>query len=101
VSLALERDGRARRRARPAGTAALESLGMAGRASRSRGQLSGGEWQRVPTALAAAGGRRLLLGDEPSGALDSVNAKEVMSLLHGACQRGVAAVGVPQDARLA
>ena len=101
VSLPLELDGIALRRARPAGTAALESLGMAGRASRSRGQLSGGEWQRVPIALAAAGDRRLLLADEPSGALDSVNAEEVMSLLHEACQRGVAAVVVTHDARLA
>jgi len=101
VSLLLELDGIALRRARPAGTAALESLGMAGRASRSRGQLSGGEWQRVPTALAAAGDRRLLLADEPSGALDSVNAEDVMHLLRQACQRGVAAVVVTHDAQLA
>src|SRR2546421_7747776 len=60
VSLPLELEGVALRRARSAGMAALESLGMAGRASRSRGQLSGGEWQRVPIALAAAGDRRLL-----------------------------------------
>jgi putative ABC transport system ATP-binding protein len=81
--------------------AALESLGMAGRAARFPGQLSGGERQRVAIARAVVGDRRLLLADEPSGALDSVNAEEVMSLLHEACQRGVAAVVVTHDARLA
>jgi putative ABC transport system ATP-binding protein len=101
VSLPLELEGVALRRARSAGMAALESLGMAGRASRFPGQLSGGERQRVAIARAVVGDRRLLLADEPSGALDSVNAEEVMSLLHEACQRGVAAVVVTHDARLA
>ena len=52
-------------------------------------------------ARAVVGDRRLLLADEPSGALDSVNAEEVMRLLHEACQRGVAAVVVTHDAQLA
>jgi putative ABC transport system ATP-binding protein len=55
----------------------------------------------VAIARAVVGGRRLLLADEPSGALDSVSAGEVMRLLHEACQRGVAAVVVTHDARLA
>jgi putative ABC transport system ATP-binding protein len=101
VSLPLELDGVALRRARSAGMAALESLGMAGRASRFPGQLSGGERQRVAIARAVVGDRRLLPVDEPSGALDSVNAEEVMSLLCEACQRGVAAVVVTHDAQLA
>src|SRR5579863_9338968 len=50
---------------------------------------------------AVVGDRRLLLADEPSGALDSVNAEEVMRLLHGACKRGVAVVVVTHDAQLA
>ena len=49
----------------------------------------------------AAGKRRLLLADEPSGALDSVNAEVVMRLIHEACERGVAAVVVTHDAQLA
>jgi putative ABC transport system ATP-binding protein len=101
VSLPLELEGVALRRARSAGMAALESLGMAGQASRFPGQLSGGERQRVAVARAVVGDRRLLLADEPAGALDSVNAEEVMSLLREACQRGVAAVVVTHDARLA
>jgi putative ABC transport system ATP-binding protein len=63
--------------------------------------LSGGERQRVAIARAVVGERRLLLADEPSGALDSVNAEEVMRMLHEACKRGVAAVVVTHDAQLA
>ena len=65
---------------------------MAGHASRFPDQLSGGERQRVAIARAVVGDRRLLLADEPSGSLDSVNAAEVMRLLHEACQRGVSVV---------
>ncbi len=101
VALPLELDGVAVRRARAAGTAALDSLGLAGRARRFPDELSGGERQRVAIARALVGDRQLLLADEPSGALDSVNAEEVMQLLHEACQRGVAAVVVTHDAQLA
>jgi putative ABC transport system ATP-binding protein len=102
ASLPLELDGVPVPKARAAGLAALEALGVAGRASRFPDQLSGGERQRVAIARAVVGeDRRLLLADEPSGALDSVNAAEVMRLLHEACQRGVAAVVVTHDAQLA
>jgi putative ABC transport system ATP-binding protein len=47
------------------------------------------------------GERRLLLADEPSGALDSVNGEAVMRLVLAACRRGVAAVIVTHDAQLA
>jgi ABC-type lipoprotein export system ATPase subunit len=88
-------------KARAAGLAALEALGVADRAGSFPDQLSGGERQRVAIARAVVGNRRLLLADEPSGALDSVNAGEVMRLLHESCQRGVAAVVVTHDAQLA
>ncbi len=101
VALPLELDGVAARKARAAGLRALEELGLSERASRFPDQLSGGERQRVAIARAVVGDRRLLLADEPSGALDSVNAEEVMRLLHNACQRGVAAVVVTHDAQLA
>ncbi len=64
-------------------------------------ELSGGERQRVAIARAAVGDRRLLLADEPSGALDSVNGEAVMRLIRAACQRGVAGVVVTHDAQLA
>jgi putative ABC transport system ATP-binding protein len=101
VALPLELDGMSAGKARAAGLQALTGLGLADRASRFPDQLSGGERQRVAIARAVVGDRRLLLADEPSGALDSVNAEEVMRLLHEACKRGVAAVVVTHDAQLA
>jgi len=101
VALPLELDGVTARRARAAGLRALDELGLAERASRFPDELSGGERQRVAIARAVVGERRLLLADEPSGALDSANAEEVMRLLHEACKRGLAAVVVTHDAQLA
>ena len=101
VALPLELDGVSAGKARAAGMQALAGLGLADRAARYPDQLSGGERQRVAIARAVVGDRRLLLADEPSGALDSINAEEVMRLLHEACKRGVAAVVVTHDAQLA
>jgi putative ABC transport system ATP-binding protein len=101
VALPLELDGASPRKARAESARALEQLGLTERASAFPDQLSGGERQRVAIARAVVGERRLLLADEPSGALDSVNAEEVMRLLHLACKRGVAAVMVTHDAQLA
>ena len=88
VSLPLELDGLPARKARAAGLAALEELGLAERAERYPDELSGGERQRVAIARAVVGDRRLLLADEPSGALDSGNAEAVMRLVHEACKNG-------------
>jgi putative ABC transport system ATP-binding protein len=102
VSLPLELDGLPARKARTAGLAVLEQLGLADRADRYPDELSGGERQRVAIARAVVGDRRLLLADEPSGALDSGNAESVMRLVHEACKnRGMAAVVVTHDAQLA
>ena len=101
VALPLELDGIAARKARAAGLRALDVLGLAGRAGQYPDQLSGGERQRVAIARAMAGERRLILADEPSGALDSANATEVMRLLHDASARGLAVVVVTHDPQLA
>jgi putative ABC transport system ATP-binding protein len=102
VSLPLELDGLSARKARVAGLKALDQLGLGGRAAHYPDQLSGGERQRVAIARAMVGDRKLLLADEPSGALDSVNAQAVMHLLHDACKEaGMTAVVVTHDAQLA
>jgi putative ABC transport system ATP-binding protein len=102
VALPLELDGLSARKARVAGLRALERLGLGQQAARYPDQLSGGERQRVALARAMVGERRLLLADEPSGALDSVNAQAVMRLLHEACKdSGMTAVMVTHDAQLA
>ena len=101
VALPLELDGVGLRAARAAARDALEPLGVADRSGRYPDELSGGERQRVAIARAVVGDRRLLLADEPTGALDSVNGEDVMRLLRRACERGVAGVIVTHDAQLA
>jgi putative ABC transport system ATP-binding protein len=101
VALPLELDGVGQRAARASGLAALEELGLGGQGGRFPDELSGGERQRVAIARAVVGDRRLLLADEPTGALDSVNGEGVMRLLRTACKRGVAGVVVTHDAHLA
>src|SRR4249919_364117 len=102
VGLPLELDGVGLKTARKRAVAVLEELGLADRADRYPDDLAGGERQRVAIARAIVGERRLLLADEPSGALDSGNAQAVMRLVHEACKNGgMAAVVVTHDAQLA
>jgi putative ABC transport system ATP-binding protein len=101
VALPLELDGVRARRARQTGLEALDLLGLTDRAGHFPDQLSGGERQRVAIARSVVGDRRLLLADEPTGALDSATGEAVMRLMLGACKRGVAAVVVTHDAQLA
>ena len=101
VALPLELDGVSGRKAQAGSLAALEQLAVAGRAQHFPDQLSGGERQRVAIARAVVGERRLLLADEPSGALDLANGEAVMGMIREACERGVAAVVVTHDGHLA
>jgi putative ABC transport system ATP-binding protein len=101
VTLPLELDGMGAKTARPAGIKALELLGVAEQADRFPDDLSGGERQRVAIARAVVGDRQILLADEPTGALDSVNGEAVMRLLWAASRRGVAGLVVTHDSQLA
>jgi putative ABC transport system ATP-binding protein len=101
VSLPLELDGVPAKRARQAALAVLDQFDLAARANVFPDDLSGGERQRVAIARAVVGDRRLLLADEPTGALDSVNGENVMRLVRAACREGVAGVVVTHDAQLA
>ena len=101
AALPLELDGIGARAARATALKALEELDVAERADRYPDELSGGERQRVAIARAIVGRRGLLLADEPTGALDSVNGEAVMRLLRAATKRGVAGVVVTHEAQLA
>jgi putative ABC transport system ATP-binding protein len=101
VTLPLELDGVRTKAARATGLKALEELDVADYADRYPDELSGGERQRVAIARAIVGERGLLLADEPTGALDSVNGEGVMRLLRAATQRGIAGVVVTHEAQLA
>ena len=101
VAMPLELDGMAARAARELALRALADLGMAERAGQFPDELSGGERQRVAIARAVVGERRLLLADEPTGALDSVNGEAVMRLLREMCSRGAAGVVVTHESQLA
>ena len=101
VAMPLELDGTSAREARRAAGTALDVLDLSDRAGHFPDDLSGGERQRVAIARAIVGERRLLLADEPTGALDSVNSESVMRLLRDITRRGSAAVVVTHDAQLA
>jgi putative ABC transport system ATP-binding protein len=98
VSIPLELDGRPIVETRAAALAALESVGLANLADRFPDDLSGGEQQRVAIARALVGGRRILLADEPTGALDSMTGESVMRLLRAHCDDGGTAILVTHDA---
>ena len=101
VSLPLELDGVSSKSAQSQAQSALEAFSVLDKADKFPDEISGGERQRVAIARATVGDRGLILADEPSGALDSVNAEAVMRAIHDACGRGVAAVVVTHDAKLA
>jgi putative ABC transport system ATP-binding protein len=101
VALPLELDGVGIKAAHAAALEALEQLDVAELAARFPDELSGGERQRVAIARAIVGERRLLLADEPTGALDSINGEAVMRLLRATCKTGVAGIVVTHDAQLA
>jgi putative ABC transport system ATP-binding protein len=101
VALPLELDGRRTRAARTAALAALEAAGVMDLADRFPDELSGGQQQRVAIARGLVGDRRLLLADEPTGALDSVTGDAVLRLLRARCDEGAAALLVTHEPRYA
>jgi putative ABC transport system ATP-binding protein len=79
----------------------LEKVGMAHRTNHFPSQLSGGQQQRVAVARAIAGNPLILLADEPTGNLDSVNGEAVMSLLRNLHREGATICMVTHDPRFA
>ena len=79
----------------------LASLGLAGRFMYRPDQLSGGQRQRVAIARALMNGGRIILADEPTGALDGNSAAEIMALLQDLPCRGYTVIFITQVAEIA
>ncbi|HZL80332.1 MAG TPA: ABC transporter ATP-binding protein [Demequina sp.] len=99
VALPLDLDGASSATARSEARRALAVVGLRERARSFPDELSGGERQRVAIARATVGRRRLLLADEPTGALDSVTGEAVLHGLRERADDGAAVVVVTHDAR--
>ncbi|KAB0616660.1 ABC transporter permease [Castellaniella defragrans] len=81
--------------------ALLERLGMGGRLAHRPAQLSGGQQQRVSIARALANGGRVILADEPTGALDTHSGAEVMALFDELSARGHTLILITHDPQVA
>src|SRR5262245_18198380 len=99
VVLPLELDGVGLRQTRRLAVAALAEVGLADLAPRFPDEMSGGQQQRVAIARALVGDRRLVLADEPTGALDSQTGEAVLKLLRARVDAGAAGVLVTHEAR--
>lgn len=102
VALPLVLDGVSDAHADEAARAALETVGMGQRAGHRPDELSGGEQQRGAIARALVTAPAIVLADEPTGALDSVNSRRVIELLeHLVAERGQTVILVTHDAGVA
>ncbi|MFG6195411.1 ABC transporter ATP-binding protein [Nonomuraea sp. JJY05] len=101
VMLPRELDGVRPRLAREQATAVLAEVGVEDLADRFPDELSGGQRQRVAIARALVGERRLLLADEPTGALDTRTGDEILQVLRARCDVGAAVLLVTHEPRYA
>ncbi|MBB2892579.1 ABC transporter ATP-binding protein [Flexivirga oryzae] len=99
VSLPMELDGVSLRKARAAARDALGRVGILELADRFPEHLSGGQQQRTAIARALVGERRLVLADEPTGALDSTTGEAVLRTLRDQCDDGAAGLLVTHESR--
>ncbi len=100
VMLPRELDGVRSRKARAEAMAVLTEIGAESLADRFPDELSGGQRQRVAIARALGGERRLLLADEPTGALDTPTGDEILRLLAARCAAGASVLLVTHEPRL-
>ena len=99
VALPLELDGLRVGKARHIAMDSLEAVGIPELADRYPDNMSGGQQQRVAIARALVGDRRLVLADEPTGALDSQTGEAVLRVLRARCDAGASGLLVTHEAR--
>lgn len=97
IALPLEALGVGRGSALRQASEQLERVGLGGLGDRLPSRMSGGQRQRVGIARALVGERRVLLADEPTGALDSRNSRELFELVRELCDQGTLAVVCTHD----
>jgi putative ABC transport system ATP-binding protein len=101
IELPLMYAGVNRRSRREIAEGALRMVGLADRAKHRPAQLSGGQQQRVAVARALACSPKIILADEPTGALDSKSSGELMDLFHNLNEMGRTIVVVTHDVEIA
>ena len=101
VALPLCYAGVAKKERRERAAAALERVGLADRMDFRPNQLSGGQKQRVAIARAMVNRPRILLADEPTGALDSRSGEQVMELFKSLHEEGASILMITHDADIA
>ncbi len=102
VMLPLELDGVPTAKARTAAREALELAGLQHHLDRYPDDFSGGQQQRIAIARAVVGRRKVLLADEPTGALDTVSSDGIVEVLRTLCdEHGTTVVMVTHEPRFA
>jgi putative ABC transport system ATP-binding protein len=101
VELPLVYAGMSRRERHAKAAEALRRVGLGDRIEHHSNQLSGGQQQRVAIARALVSSPKLILGDEPTGNLDSRTSVEVMSLLQELGKSGITVLLVTHEADIA
>lgn len=101
VELPLLYGGYSKKKRRTMAQAALERVGLGDRMDFKPSQLSGGQCQRVAIARAVAGNPKLLLADEPTGALDSKSGEQVMEIFSNLHKEGSTIVMITHEKSIA
>jgi len=101
VALPLSYAGVRKKERRDRATKALERVGLGDRVNFRPTQLSGGQKQRVAIARAMVNHPKILLADEPTGALDSKSGEQIMELFDSLNEEGVTIVMITHDPKIA